>query len=138
MRARPTARDLLMAARRALREDLADSLPPERRYEALMIANAMAIAARQVDAGAAAAAELEQAGLRALMAAAPGGASAGASLEELCRTFAVAVRGGAFDPATPGHDAAGRHLWETTLRAVRESNPRYLESLPPPPAKAKP
>ena len=47
----PDAAELLRVARKLLREDLVDEVPAERRYEALMVANAMAIAAREAEAG---------------------------------------------------------------------------------------
>jgi hypothetical protein len=43
---------LLDTAREALRRELLDALPPERRHTALMIANALAIASRHVSAAA--------------------------------------------------------------------------------------
>jgi hypothetical protein len=47
----PDAAELLRVARKLLREDLMEAVPSERRYEALMVANAMAIAARELAAG---------------------------------------------------------------------------------------
>ena len=47
----PDAAELLRVARKLLREDLMEAVPSERRYEALMVANAMAIAARESAAG---------------------------------------------------------------------------------------
>lgn len=50
MQEQPDARNLLATARDALLKSLLPSLPPERHYEARMVANAMAIAARSLDA----------------------------------------------------------------------------------------
>lgn len=47
----PKASQLLQSARKLLLEELLPQLPEENHYAALMIANAMAIAAREVDAG---------------------------------------------------------------------------------------
>lgn len=47
----PTGAELLKAAREALARDLLPELPEDRRYLALMIANVMAIAAREMDRG---------------------------------------------------------------------------------------
>ena len=51
MRERPTGEELRVIARQVLREELLPLLPEERRYDALMVANAMAIAARQMSFG---------------------------------------------------------------------------------------
>lgn len=48
MRERPTGDELLETARTILREELIPALPVERRHSALMIANALSIAARQL------------------------------------------------------------------------------------------
>ena len=47
----PKASQLLQSARKLLLEELLPQLPQEHHYAALMIANAMAIAAREADAG---------------------------------------------------------------------------------------
>ncbi len=62
---RPTGLELLYTARDALLSELADALPENRRYVALMIANALAIAARDLEHGAGAA-EAELRSLRRL------------------------------------------------------------------------
>jgi hypothetical protein len=51
VKSRPDGAELLRVARKLLREEFLDEVPAERRYEALMVANAMAIAAREVEAG---------------------------------------------------------------------------------------
>lgn len=51
MRDRPTSEELLQEARRILREELAPELKGEQRYKALMIANAVGMAARELAAG---------------------------------------------------------------------------------------
>jgi hypothetical protein len=48
MNNRPYGSELLTVARRTLLRELLPLLPPEKAYEALMIANAMAIAAREL------------------------------------------------------------------------------------------
>ena len=48
---RPSGAELLKAAREALTRDLVSELPEGKRYLALMIANAMAIAARELELG---------------------------------------------------------------------------------------
>ncbi len=51
MRERPFGPELLEVARQVLRERLLPRLPVECRYDALMVANAMGIAAREAEAG---------------------------------------------------------------------------------------
>jgi hypothetical protein len=48
MRNRPTGEELLDTARRTLLDDLLPLIPADKSYEALMIANAMAIASREL------------------------------------------------------------------------------------------
>lgn len=48
MNNRPYGNELLEVARRTLLDELLPLLPPEKTYEALMVANAMAIAAREL------------------------------------------------------------------------------------------
>lgn len=49
MEEKPTAVDLLQLARSIMRTELVHLVPKENRYEALMVANAMAIAARALE-----------------------------------------------------------------------------------------
>lgn len=48
---RPEGAELLRLARRSLLDDLLGALPEDKRYEALMVASAMAIALRELEAG---------------------------------------------------------------------------------------
>lgn len=108
LRERPEAAPLLEAAREVLLAELLPALPAEKQLAARMIANAMAIAAR----------EARQPGWELpLLARAPEGSPAG---------FAAAIRTGAYDPGTPGHDAAREWLREVTRRRCEVSAPRAL------------
>ena len=51
MRGQPTGEQLLETARGLLRDELLPALPADKRHAALMIANAMAIAGRQLKNG---------------------------------------------------------------------------------------
>ena len=51
MRDRPSGAELLRQARRSVLEELLGELPEHRRYDVLMIASAMVIAARELEAG---------------------------------------------------------------------------------------
>ncbi|MBO9549407.1 DUF6285 domain-containing protein [Pseudomonas sp.] len=114
----PHAHELLEIARQTLLEQVLPALSGELRYPALMIANAMAIAARENRLDAAASLQ-EQAHLAALIdAPAP-------SLQEARRQLAQAIRQGRHD--TP-HSA--RSLVETlrrvTLDRLAISNPKAV------------
>lgn len=124
MREQPTGSQLLETARQVLREELIPSLPADKRHAALMIANAMAIAARQMKNGDSAErcelAALEKLlGLPANQVETP--AALSAALSDANRRLSHAIRIG---------DADGRplhaHLLQTARHKVSESNPKYL------------
>ena len=122
MRDHPDGPDLLALIQRIEDGDPSVSLPDDKRYLELMLAHAKAIAERQEDRGGAPE-ERELQDLRSLL----GGGGDGESLADLNRRLAAAIRGGDFDPGTPGHGAAREHLWQTALERARESNPKALE-----------
>ncbi|AYH45047.1 DUF6285 domain-containing protein [Azoarcus sp. DN11] len=129
MRDEPTGEQLLETARNVLREEILPALPPERKHAALMIANAMAIAMRQLKHGEDGE-RRELGSLQSLLGYAGRDAPAGAAdlrrqLNELDREFAHAIRAGRAD-AGAWHDAARQHLQETIRAKVMESNPKYL------------
>lgn len=126
---RPSSAGLLAEARRLLLEDLLALLPSDRRYDARMIANAMAIAARELEAGdrplrdalndlailydepvdlGAAASELER------------------RFMELGRRLATDIRRGLFDNASRDRQAIRSYLRDTTAARLRVSNPKVL------------
>jgi hypothetical protein len=123
---RPTGAELLAEARRTLLEILLPLLPSDRRYEGLMVANAMAIAARELAGGAeslrAAVDALASLGIEA------GGADAALAeqLERLERQLARGIRAGAYDAPGSSRDAARRYLREVTTARLRLSNPKAL------------
>lgn len=131
MREIPNAADLLDTARELLRSELAPSLPPEQRHQALMIANAMVIARRQLEDGDAP----EQRELAALgelfglpLEVAPEQLQAELTQRNLllCR----AIRAGQADPGTVLHPAVQAALRMVYRAKVAQSNPRYLEGQP--------
>ena len=123
MRERPHGADLLAIARETLRRDVLPLVPDEGRYTALMIANAMAIAARDAELGERAARDALQR-LATLL-----GPTRAEDLRSLNKELIRRIRTGVFRPGTPEHAAIGRHLWECALQQVRVSNPKYLERL---------
>jgi hypothetical protein len=126
MNDRPDARNLLESARNAFLADILPALPEASRYTALMIANAMAIAQREIAAGdAALRAECER--LRRLLsesAAAPAGDALRVALGGYNRRLAREIRAGRFD----GEGRAGmlEHLRRTTEEKLAVSNPKAL------------
>ena len=125
MRDHPDSPDLLALLSRIEDGDPSISLPDDERYLELMLAHAKAIAGRQEERGGASEArELQD--LDSLLGSDGGD---GESLANLNGRLAAAIRGGDFDPATPGYDAAREHLWQTALERVRESNPKALKGL---------
>ena len=114
MRERPDGADLLAIAREVLKNELLPLLPKERNADALMIANALGIAERQLRHGDAPARE-EQKALAELL-------RQHGTLPELNQAFARAIRAGEMDDNSRAHEL----LWEATLARVRESAPRAL------------
>jgi hypothetical protein len=119
----PETAALLETARRVLREAVVPRLPPDGRYEALMVANALAIAARRLASGDRPA---EEARLRlARIYGAPD-----AALAELERRLAADLRRGAADAPGDFRDAVLDHLWRTASDRAAESNPKALRPDP--------
>lgn len=125
MRDHPDGPDLLALIQRIEDGDSSVSLPDDERYLKLMLAHAKAIAERQEERGGAS----EAGELKDLGELLEREGDDGESLADLNRRLAAAVRGGDFDPGTPGHGAAREHLWQTALERARESNPNALEGL---------
>jgi hypothetical protein len=129
MAERDDAADLLEEARRTLLEALLPLLPADRRYDGLMIANAMAIAARQARLGY----DLLRAevrGLAALLDTTDADSVPATALWErlvaLERQLVQDIRHGVYDAAGPRRDALRRYLRATTEGRVRLNNPKAL------------
>ncbi|MDT3671036.1 MAG: DUF6285 domain-containing protein [Aromatoleum sp.] len=129
MRDQPTGEELLDTARAVLRDDLIPALPADKRHAALMIANALSIAARQLKAG--------DAGERAELAALEGllsepfathtddGPSLRDALAAANRKLSQWIRAGRADHGAL-RDSVRAHLDDVIRRKVAESNPKYL------------
>jgi hypothetical protein len=118
--------ELLAVARNALTEDITPNVPAERRYTALMLGNALGIAAREVAAGDTPVREAV-ARLEALYNADARGTADEPRLLSLERRLAREIRQGAHDSA-PTHEAVAAYLEARTRAQVAISNPRYLEA----------
>lgn len=101
----PDAADLLATARASLLEKLLPALPAQLHYEARMVANAMAIAARAgaVDTSAVA-----------------------ARLADGPAEFAARIRAGAYQPGSPAYAGAAALLREMVRLRLSVTNPRAL------------
>ena len=129
MNNRPDGADLLRVARRLLREELAQSIPRELRYEVLMVANAMAIAEREAEAEDKDLQEefrmLEE------LYGAKTAEKAGSRLEEkvsvLNRRLAKDIRAGILDGACA--QGVRALLRAQIIARLRISNPKYLKTM---------
>ena len=119
MRDRPDTADLLEIAHQVLRNDLTDLLPTEKRYQALMVSHAIAIAGRQLEVGG----ETERRELvvlRDLL-------GVDGQSEDLYRELSARIRDGSYAAGKPDHARARAFLEIITRRRVGESNPRALD-----------
>lgn len=128
MNNQPDATELLAIARATLLDKLLPRLPEDLRYDALMIANAMAIAARE-HATAEASAQAELARLRDLFAERDepvAGAALASELAQSKRRLVAEIRRGRFD----GKERAAllAHLEKTSTGELAISNPRALKT----------
>ena len=129
MRDRPDGIALLGLARRALLEELLQELPEEHRVTARMVANAMAIAARELAAGdaptaayAEALATLYDEG-RELTSRGGTAESVEEVIQRLAWWLAAEIRGGRRDGDGAVHDL----LRARVIDRVRETNPKLLD-----------
>ncbi|MEE1916322.1 DUF6285 domain-containing protein [Pseudomonas asiatica] len=122
MRTRPDGADLLVAAQKLLREQLLPALPDEHRHNALMIANAMGVAIRQLQAGEAAEHE-ERRRLERLLQRPLSDVS---QMSTGNRELSIMLRAGLADPGQAKRTEVLDHLRRAVRQAVSESNPKYL------------
>ena len=118
MRDRPDAASLLDQARQTLLQEVLDLLPADRRYPALMVANAMAIAAREIAQGPDAE-TAERVALRSLF-------DADGDVTALDRRLVDEIRAGDHDGTAVVH----RLLRESVRRRLRIGNPKALANDP--------
>lgn len=132
MREQPEGDQLLEAARSLLRDELLPALPADRRHAGLMIANAMAIAMRQLRNGEDAE-RREIAALSRVLSTPPGDDTAWLPPAErdrlllLNRQLCRLIRQGRAD-AGKVRDSVRDHLLAVARQRVAESNPKYLST----------
>ena len=119
MRSGPSTDNLLDTARLVLRDAVLPAVSSERRYEALMVANALAIAAREIAAG-----DRPQAQAHGRLAALYG--TPQGNLADMERRLVQDVRAGRFDAPGERRAAVFAHLWETARAAAAVSQPKAL------------
>lgn len=122
MKVEPGGIELLRVARDTLLRKLLPALAPQYHYDARMVANAMAIAARELEAAAGDAAG-ECARLARLMPDWQAPADAQAALREGNARLAQRIRAGAFDSAAAQRELAA-HLEAVTRARLAISNPK--------------
>jgi plasmid stabilization system protein ParE len=125
----PNAVELLAVARDTFLQELMPLLPESSRYSALMLANALAIATREVEAGSGPAqSELES--LARLYGEVAEGVHDEQALDEALRAgnrrLAADLRAGRFKGAELA--AVREHLLQVTRAKLRVSNPKYLKA----------
>jgi hypothetical protein len=120
---RPTAAELLVEARRTLLDDLLGLLPAERRYDGLMVANAMAIAVREFKAYEGLISFKTQ-GLAGLSG--DRRSSVGSTTQDLERRLVADIRAGVFDAPGERRDAVRAYLRSDVLARLAISNPKAL------------
>ncbi len=130
MRPRPDAAALLDIAHRTQRGGVLAALPEAARYQALMVAHAMAIAARIAERGEAPERD-ELARLAKLMIAppippTPDMAAVREELKSLYGRLGDELRAGKIAPGTDRHRAVFAHLRLAIVERLRESNPKAL------------
>jgi len=126
MNNRPNAKELLAIARDTFTAEILPALPERLRYCGLMIANAMTIARREIEAGdAAGRAEFER--LCMLFSEASrelGGEALAAAVADYNRRLANEIRAGRFDREERA--VLLEHLRKTTEEILSVSNPKAL------------
>jgi hypothetical protein len=123
----PEGPALLALAREVLLNDLMPLLPPERRLEALLIANCMAVAEREANTDLPEYAVLHELAMlfhpegpsRPLPATVGEGS-------ELLRRFACELRNGTFENSPDRDSRARAILWRMTIARLRLANPKFL------------
>lgn len=123
MKVEPGAADLLAIARETILGEIAPALPESHRYAALMAANALAIALRDLASPADGAGELAR--LAALLPGWRPGEDAAQALRDGNARLAARIRAGDFD-AGPAREPLLAHLEATVRARLAVSNPRAL------------
>lgn len=131
MQSEPASVTLLLAARTWLLDEVIPHMAPDKRYDALLIASAMAIVARELEAASSAREKQRQHDCERLRCFYPElveqSKRHGADARDLGARLVQDIRAGRFDHPGPERETLRRWLRDTTVDNLRKSNPRYLE-----------
>lgn len=130
MRDAPDGIELLKTAGKVLRENLLAQLPAAHRHDALMVANAIGIAMRQLEQGDYPLVDelqsLQQLGMASTER--PNGRQAlQAALGNANQELALLLRSGYADPGRPQREVILQHLRTVAAQRLSESNPKYAK-----------
>jgi hypothetical protein len=118
MRLKPDAHNLLATALEVFRAEVLPAIPPEKRYAALMIANALAMAEREFAAADGGAVPAQAVGLYDDAAEMPADAFE--------RRLTADIEAGAFDTPGPRRDAAFESVKAINTARLAITNPKLL------------
>ena len=127
MRIRPNILDILELASEILRNEFSEDSYDKQRYETQMIANAITIAARQLEFGNAPEHGEAEALLSLLNFSGTEMSEAGNDLSNLFSIICKDLRRGKFDKRNAQHTALRRILCDSAYQLIREYNPKYLK-----------
>ena len=120
MRLKPDARNLLDTALALFRTEILPAVPADKRYAALMIANALAMAEREIGAS----------GLDVRALAATLYPDGPISADDFERRLAADIEAGEFDAAGPRRDAAFTAIRAINAARLAITNPKLLAGKP--------
>lgn len=127
----PASVPLLLAARAWLLDEVVPHVDADKRYDALLIASAMAIVARELEADVAVLEQQQQNDCERLRSLLPETAQrleqAAADVRELGVRLVQDIRAGRFDDPGAEREALRQWLRDTTVDNLKKCNPRYLE-----------
>ena len=127
MRIRPNILNILELSKNILSYEFDDKSFDNRKYETLMMANAITIATRQLEIGAVPERNELKKLLNLTKLSASPKASIGDRLADLYSQICLEIRTGNFDPDKQNHNELRNILDEAALQLVMEYNPKYLE-----------
>ena len=127
MRIRPNILNILELSKNILSYEFDDNSFDNRKYETLMMANAITIATRQLEIGAGPERNELKKLLNLTKSSVSPKASIGDRLADLYSQVCLEIRMGNFDPDKQFHNELRNILDEAALQLVMEYNPKYLE-----------
>lgn len=133
MRDKPSPDDLLKIAEETFRQEILPALSADKKYTALMIANAMRIAARQIECDEKNIAQNNKSEITSLskLLNVTIDTNSPEALLNLNKQFAVAIRAGYFAPDKDAHNQARQHLTIAVQNRLAEVNPKAIHPISP-------